>query len=61
MFMDAVRAYADNRGFGTLGNGTPLQFAPSEPDLLNMGLEVYTFGGVGSDFGAVYRPVTYPF
>jgi hypothetical protein len=58
--LDAVRGYADSRGFGLLPEGTWLQL-PVPPEELNIfGLSVYTFGGVGSEFGAVYAPVGNP-
>jgi len=58
--LDATRSYADNRAFGILVDGTPLQFAVSEVDLEQLGIPTYTFGGPGTEWGAVYNPVTYP-
>jgi hypothetical protein len=57
---DAVRGYADSRGFGLLPEGSWLQLPipGNELDLLGQG--IYTFGGVGTEWGARYSPVAAP-
>jgi hypothetical protein len=58
--LDAVRGYADGRGWGILPDGTWLQL-PVPPEELNMfGLPVYTYGGTGTEWGAIYAPVGNP-
>jgi hypothetical protein len=56
--LDAIRGYADSRGFGLLPDGTWLSAPVPGGELQIYGLPVYTNGGVGSDLGAVYAPVT---
>jgi starch-binding outer membrane protein, SusD/RagB family len=50
---DATRAYGDYRGFaGRLPSGTWLQLPVPGAELDMLGLEVYTFGGVGGEYAA---------
>lgn len=56
LYLDFVRGYADARGFGILPDGTWLQQPVPGNELEVLGLPGYTFGGVGSTFGAVYSP-----
>jgi hypothetical protein len=58
--LDALRGYADSRGFGILPDGTPLHFAVPGNEADVMGVPVYSFGGVGTEWGAVYEPVRLP-
>jgi hypothetical protein len=53
---DALRGYADSRGFGMLPNGSPLLFAVPGNVLQQYGLQNYTFGGVGNPGSASYNP-----
>lgn len=55
---DAVRGYADSRGFGILPDGSWLQQPVPGNELDLLVLPSYTFGGVGSEWGAVYDPAT---
>jgi hypothetical protein len=54
--IDALFGYADARGFGTLPDGTFLHqpIPGNELDLLQ--LPNYSFGGIGTPFGAMYDP-----
>ncbi len=52
---DALRAYADNRGWGRLTPGTPLQLPVPGQELVILLADIYSFGG-GSLFAA---PVTW--
>ncbi len=45
-------AYYDDRGLGDLVTGTPVQFPPPGRELETLGLQNYTFGGVGGEGGA---------
>lgn len=56
--LDAIRGWADSRGFGTLPDGTWLQLPIPIEELNVLGEPSYTFGGVGAEWGAVYAPVT---
>lgn len=47
--VDAMRAYADNRGFGLLREGTPIHMPIPARELAALDLPVYTFGGVGGN------------
>jgi hypothetical protein len=55
--MDALRGYAESRGFGLLPDGALLSF-PVPGNILDLyGMPIYTFGGVGKEGSAQYRPV----
>jgi hypothetical protein len=56
--MGTIRGYSDARGFGMLTEGTAVQYPIIQSDLEAMGIPNYTFGGVGTEFGATYDPVT---
>jgi hypothetical protein len=56
--LDLVRGWADGRGFGILADGTWLMLPVAPEDLRLFDLPTYTFGGVGTEWGAVYAPVT---
>jgi hypothetical protein len=58
--LDAVRGYLDSRGFGMLPDGSWLQLPMPGDQLELMGLPIYSFGGVGTEWGAVYAPTTIP-
>lgn len=58
--LDAVRGYADSRGFGMLPDGSWLQAPIPGNELDVLGQEIYTFGGVGTEWGAVFAPVVAP-
>jgi starch-binding outer membrane protein, SusD/RagB family len=58
--IDALRGYADSRGFGLLPDGSWLHLPIPGNELEVLGLPVYTFGGVGTEWGAVYGPVGLP-
>ena len=45
-------AYYDDRGLGDLVTGTPIQFPVPGRELETLGLQSYTFGGVGGTGGA---------
>lgn len=45
-------AYFDDRGWGDLVSGTPVHFPVPGAELETLGLDNYTFGGVGGDGGA---------
>jgi hypothetical protein len=45
--LDAYVGYFDSRGFGRLVSGTFLHLPIPARELINMGLPVYSFGGVG--------------
>lgn len=45
-------AYYDDRGLGDLVTGTPIHFPVPGAELETLGLQNYTFGGVGGDGGA---------
>ena len=45
-------AYYDDRGLGDLVTGTPIHFPVPGRELETLGLQDYTFGGVGGDGGA---------
>lgn len=54
---DALRGYADSRGFGMLPNGA-LESFPIPGNVLDQyGLANYTYGGVGNPGSATYQPV----
>ena len=54
--MDALRGYADSRGFGILPDGALLSF-PVPGNILDLyGLPIYTYGGTGREGSAQYRP-----
>jgi hypothetical protein len=58
--MDAIRGYADSRGFGMLPTGSLLSF-PVPGNVLELyGLDEYTYGGVGRPGTATYSPGTLP-
>ncbi len=54
---DAIRGFADSRGWGTMPDGTILSWpVPGNAlDLYNM--EPYSYGGVGTPNTATYAPV----
>jgi len=54
--MDGVRGYADSRGFGLLPDGTPRHYPIPGNVLEQYELPNYTYGGVGTEWGAVYDP-----
>jgi hypothetical protein len=55
--MDALRGYAESRGWGILPDGAPTQF-PVPGNILDLyGLPIYTYGGVGKEGSMTYRPV----
>jgi hypothetical protein len=55
--MDAIRGYAESRGFGLLADGSLLQF-PVPGNILDLyGLPIYTFGGMGKEGAATYKPL----
>lgn len=54
--LDALRGFAESRGFGTLPDGTFLMLPVAPEDLDLFGIPAYTFGGVGTEWGAVYAP-----
>ena len=55
--MDALRGYAESRGFGLLPDGAALSF-PVPGNILDLyGMPIYTYGGVGAAGSALYRPV----
>jgi hypothetical protein len=58
--LDAVRGYADSRGFGILPEGTWLHLPPPPEELNMFGLPIYTYGGTGTEWGAKYAPVGNP-
>jgi starch-binding outer membrane protein, SusD/RagB family len=58
--IDAIRGYADSRGFGLLPDGSWLQLPIPGNELELLGFPIYTFGGFGSQWGAVYAPATAP-
>ena len=45
-------AFYDDRGLGDLVSGTPIHFPVPGTELETLGLQSYTFGGVGGDGGA---------
>ena len=45
-------AFYDDRGLGDLVTGTPVQFPVPGSELETLGLQIYTFGGVGGTGGA---------
>ena len=49
---DATRSYLDSRGFGRLSEGTFEQLPIPGRELGTLGLELYSFGGVGGPSGA---------
>ena len=51
-------AYYDDRGLGDLVTGTPIHFPVPGRELETLGLQNYTFGGVGAEGGA---PTAYRF
>jgi hypothetical protein len=54
--MDALRGYADSRGFGMLPDGS-LKSYPVPGNVLNLyGMAIYTYGGVGGPESATYNP-----
>jgi hypothetical protein len=55
--IDALRGYADSRGWGMLADGSPLLFPVPGNVLSQYDLTVYTYGGVGNEGSAVYAPV----
>ncbi|MQA89479.1 MAG: RagB/SusD family nutrient uptake outer membrane protein [Gemmatimonas sp.] len=58
--LDPIRGYADSRGFGILADGSLLQW-PVPGNVLELyDVEYYTYGGVGTEFGAAFAPVTGP-
>jgi hypothetical protein len=58
--MDVFRGYAEARGWGTLVDGSLLQW-PVPGDALELyGLPNYTYGGVGGNGVATYNPVSNP-
>jgi hypothetical protein len=53
---DALRGYADSRGFGMLADGS-LAFFPIPGNVLEQaGLPIYTYGGVGGEGSLMYNP-----
>jgi hypothetical protein len=58
--MDVFRGYAESRGWGTLVDGSLLQW-PVPGDALELyGLPNYTYGGVGGEATAKYAPASTP-
>jgi len=55
---DMTRGYADSRGFGLMVDGSYLHFPVPGNEADVIGMDWYTFGGVGTEWGAVYAPVT---
>ncbi|MEX1258941.1 MAG: hypothetical protein WEG36_15195 [Gemmatimonadota bacterium] len=55
--LDVLRGWFDSRAFGTLPDGSWTQLPVPAPELEQLGLPLYSFGGVGTEFGAVYAPV----
>lgn len=55
--LDVLRGFADGRGFGLFVDGSYVHFPVPGNELDVVGLPVYTFGGVGTEWGAVYAPV----
>jgi hypothetical protein len=53
---DAIRNFADARGFGMLPAGTPMLYAVPGNVLDQYGLPNYTFGGVGMEGSATFAP-----
>ena len=49
---DCLRAWADRRGFDMLTPGTFLELPVPGRELETLGVEVYTFGGVGGNRAA---------
>ena len=45
-------AYYDDRGLGDLVTGTPIHFPVPGAELETLGIQIYTFGGVGQEGGA---------
>jgi hypothetical protein len=55
--LDPLRGYMESRGFGILADGSLLHW-PVPGNVLELyGLQYYTYGGVGTEFGAVFAPV----
>jgi hypothetical protein len=55
--MDALRGYAESRGWGILADGSLTHF-PVPGNILDLyGLPIYTYGGVGKEGSIAYRPV----
>jgi hypothetical protein len=55
--MDALRGYAESRGWGILPDGALTHF-PVPGNILDLyGLPIYTYGGVGKEGSIAYRPV----
>jgi hypothetical protein len=52
MAIEGAMTWTDFRGLGRLQEGTVLHFPVSGIELENLGLEVYSFGGVGGDGAA---------
>jgi hypothetical protein len=50
--LDSMRAWLDSRGFGRLAEGTFLQIPVPARELGSLGIEEYTFGGVGGPSAA---------
>jgi len=50
--LDAMRAWLDRRGFGTLTPGTFLHFPVPASELEIVGIPIYTFGGIGREGSA---------
>ncbi|HEX7051441.1 MAG TPA: hypothetical protein VF188_14635 [Longimicrobiales bacterium] len=51
-YMDGARTWMDRRGFGSLPEGTFLQLPVPGRELISLGYELYTFGGVGGTCAA---------
>ncbi len=58
--MDQFRGYAEARGWGTLPDGSLLQFPIPGNELELFGMPGYTYGGVGNPGSATYGPVSTP-
>lgn len=58
--LDAVRGYAESRGFGMLPDGSWLQLPIPGIELEVLGIGLYTYGGVGTEWGAVFAPAQLP-
>ena len=56
--IDAIRGYLDSRGMGMMPDGTWLQLPVPIEQLNQFSLPVYSFGGVGDTWGALYGPLT---
>jgi hypothetical protein len=56
--LDAIRSFVESRGFGLMPDGSYLQVPVPGGELVIYGMPIYTYGGVGGDYSAVYKPST---